>query len=39
MKQISQNGKNYFICEECGFAYLEEALAQQCEDWCKQGKG
>ena len=29
-------GKRYFVCEECGFAYAEKALAQKCEEYCKK---
>ena len=27
-----------FLCEECDLLYKEEALAQKCEDWCREKK-
>ena len=28
--------KEFYVCEECGFAYKEKALAEKCESWCKK---
>jgi len=34
-EQVSEK-KTYYLCEECAFAYRNQELAQQCEDWCKK---
>ncbi|MBI2647050.1 hypothetical protein HYW99_01110 [Candidatus Woesearchaeota archaeon] len=31
-----KNNKEYFICEECNFAYIDEDIAKKCEDWCRK---
>ena len=31
-----KDGKKYFICEECDFAYLDKETAQKCTDWCNK---
>jgi hypothetical protein len=31
-----KDGKKYFLCDECGFAYLSKEEAQKCEDWCRE---
>ena len=36
VKETKKGGKAYFVCEECGFAYGTENLAQECEDWCRK---
>jgi hypothetical protein len=25
-----------FLCEICGFGYLDRQTAEQCEDWCRE---
>lgn len=36
VKQANKNNKNYYICEECDFAYSDNEIASKCEDWCKK---
>ncbi|MFC1988798.1 hypothetical protein ACFLVJ_03085 [Chloroflexota bacterium] len=36
VKEVGQNGKTLYICEECGMAYKEKAWAQKCEEWCHE---
>ena len=36
VKEETKKGKNYFVCEECGFYYETEDLAQKCEAFCKE---
>lgn len=28
--------KAYFVCDECGLAYLDNETAEKCEAWCKK---
>lgn len=30
--------KQFYLCEECNFAYDGKALAKRCESWCKEHK-
>lgn len=36
VKQITKNKKDYYICEECNFAYKDRENAAKCEEWCKR---
>ncbi len=38
VRQIQEENKNYFQCEECGHFYEEEGLAQECESWCRKNR-
>ena len=38
VKTVTKDDKNYYVCEECGFAYKEEETAQKCQDWCNKYK-
>lgn len=38
VKESEKNGKRYFICEECNFAYLDEELARKCQAYCNEHK-
>jgi hypothetical protein len=29
-------GNRMFLCEVCGFGYLDKETAQKCEDWCRK---
>lgn len=29
-------GKNIYMCQECGFWYKEKDMAKKCEKWCKE---
>jgi hypothetical protein len=31
-----KEGKTLFFCEVCGSGYLDEAMAQRCQDWCTE---
>ncbi|MEK6950150.1 MAG: hypothetical protein AABX13_00300 [Nanoarchaeota archaeon] len=28
--------KNYYFCDDCGFAYLERKWADKCQNWCQK---
>lgn len=36
VKEEIKDNKKYFICEECGFAYLEKKWAIKCQKWCSR---
>ena len=36
VKEITKDGKRYFICEACNMAYNDKELAQKCEDFCNK---
>lgn len=36
MKEIKQDDKTLYQCEECDFKYADKAYAQKCEAWCKE---
>ena len=38
VKEIKKNGKKYYTCEICKFAYKEKQLAKKCQDFCKAHK-
>lgn len=38
VNRINKGGKEYYICEECGFAYRNNKTAKECEDYCKKYK-
>jgi hypothetical protein len=34
VKKSIKNGRQVFLCEVCGLGYLEESMAQKCQEWC-----
>ena len=36
VKEIEKNGKKYYICEICKFAYESREWAEKCENFCKE---
>ncbi|TSC56886.1 MAG: Uncharacterized protein Greene071421_396 [Parcubacteria group bacterium Greene0714_21] len=36
VKTITQQNKELYQCEECGFRYEEREWAEKCEAWCKE---
>jgi len=34
VKEKIKDKKKFYLCDECGFAYKSEELAQKCENWC-----
>ncbi len=32
------NNKELYQCEECSFHYQDKAIAEKCEEWCKEYK-
>jgi len=36
--KISYLGKQVYLCEVCGFGYVEEITANDCEDYCRANK-
>ena len=39
VKEMQFEGRTIFICEICGLGYLEEKVAQDCEDYCREHPG
>jgi hypothetical protein len=35
-KTITQQDKELYQCEECGFKYADNEWAEKCESWCKE---
>lgn len=38
VKKVIKQGKEYYICEICHFAYEDEEWAKKCEEYCKKYK-
>lgn len=38
VREIKQEQKELYQCEECGFKYEEKGWAEKCEAWCKEHK-
>ena len=38
VKEIKKGNKNYYMCEECGFYYIDKSMAKKCQRWCKEHK-
>ncbi|MEK7848344.1 MAG: hypothetical protein AAB270_05425 [Chloroflexota bacterium] len=38
-RELRRSGLRYYICEVCGFAYLERAQARACEEFCTRYHG
>ncbi len=38
MKEMNQDNKTLYQCEECEMLYREKEWAQKCEAWCKEYK-
>lgn len=36
VKERRIDDKLVFICEVCGFGYLNRETAEKCEEWCKK---
>lgn len=36
IRQVKQENKETYQCEECGFHYEEKEQAEKCEAWCKE---
>ena len=34
VKEVKFEGKKTYICEECGFHYLDRETAERCQNWC-----
>ena len=34
----SEKNKKLFQCPECGFHYIDKAMAEKCEAWCREHK-
>ncbi len=33
---LQKEGKTYYICDACGFAYEEKEWAEKCQKWCEE---
>ncbi|HLD62732.1 MAG TPA: hypothetical protein VI875_02605 [Candidatus Norongarragalinales archaeon] len=38
VKKSLRKGKAVFVCGECGLAYAQKAIAEQCQAWCSEHK-
>jgi len=38
VKEITKNGKKYYLCEACDMYYGERGIAKKCEDFCNKYK-
>lgn len=38
VKNIDQNNRSCWQCQECGFKYAEKEWAEKCEVWCREHK-
>lgn len=38
VKNVLQQNKKLYQCEECGLKYSEKEWAEKCEAWCKKYK-
>ncbi len=38
VKEIEQNGKKYYQCEECLMYYLGKDIADRCEKFCAENR-
>lgn len=36
VKELKENNKRSFMCEECRFVYLDKDTAKKCEDFCSK---
>jgi len=36
VKEIEKNGKKYYICPACNFAYEEKQWAEKCQAFCEE---
>ena len=36
VKTVSKHDREYYLCEECNFAYKDKETATKCEKWCKE---
>jgi hypothetical protein len=34
VKKTLIDDREVFLCEVCGFGYLDEETSQSCQDWC-----
>ena len=38
VKEEKRNNQTVYLCEECGFAFLDKDWAEKCEAFCKEHK-
>ena len=36
VKTTKKESRSFYQCEECGFWYKEQELAEKCEEWCRK---
>ena len=36
VKKTEENNQILYQCEECGFHYIDQAMAEKCEAWCRE---
>lgn len=34
VREKKVGGQTLFVCDVCGFGYLDEETARKCEEWC-----
>lgn len=38
VRVLKRNADSLYVCESCGFAYVDRSLARACEDYCRTHK-
>jgi len=36
VKELEKGDQKLYLCEACGFEYIDSKIAQQCEDYCNK---
>lgn len=36
VRELSENGEHFYVCEECGLKYRDRETAGRCEAWCRE---
>jgi len=38
VKEVEKEGKKYYVCTACNFAYIEKEWAEKCQAFCEENK-
>ena len=36
VRERSENGERFYVCEECSLRYRDKETAERCEAWCRK---
>ena len=36
VRERSENGERFYVCEECSLRYKDKETAERCEAWCRK---